>query len=81
MMDKRGNSSLSIGLQFGINHRGFDAARATYDAQYDPITGKYDPSLPKVVLCPVPIRYISTPGQGPSTLSASKAVGTIYTSE
>ena len=47
MMDKRGNSSLSVGLQFGINHRGFDASRSTYDAQYDPITGKYDPSLPK----------------------------------
>jgi type IX secretion system PorP/SprF family membrane protein len=47
MLNRRGTSSLSFGLQLGINHRGFNSDKSTYDAQYDPVTGKYDPSLPK----------------------------------
>lgn len=47
MLDRRGNSSLSVGLQIGVNHRGFNPNKSTYDDQYDPVTGKYDPSLPK----------------------------------
>jgi type IX secretion system PorP/SprF family membrane protein len=46
MIDKRGNQSLSAGLQFGVNHRGINPDKATTDAQYNPFTGKYDASLP-----------------------------------
>ena len=46
MLDRRGNSSISAGIQIGINHRGFDPGKATYDEQYNPTTGKYDPSMP-----------------------------------
>ena len=46
MLDRRGNSSISAGLQVGINHKGFDPTKSTFDGQYDPITGRYDPTLP-----------------------------------
>jgi type IX secretion system PorP/SprF family membrane protein len=46
MIDRRGNASLSAGLQFAVNHRGFDASKSTFDGQYDPMTGRYDGSRP-----------------------------------
>ena len=46
MIDRSGNASLSAGLQFGVNYRGFNASKATFDGQYNPITGTYDPTLP-----------------------------------
>jgi len=46
MLDRRGNSSFSAGLQVAINHRGFNASSATYDDQYNPVTGQRDASLP-----------------------------------
>ena len=46
MIDRRGNSSFSAGLQFGFNHRGFSASKSTYDDQYNTVTASYDPTLP-----------------------------------
>ena len=47
VMDRRANSSISAGLQFGVNHRGFDPDKSTFDSQYNPVTGLYDPTYPK----------------------------------
>ncbi|MCW3127524.1 MAG: hypothetical protein JWO03_3182 [Bacteroidetes bacterium] len=58
MVDRKNGSSLSIGLQFGVNHRGFNASKSTFDAQYDPVTGKYDPSLPKESFARTNMLYI-----------------------
>jgi type IX secretion system PorP/SprF family membrane protein len=44
MLDRRGNASLSAGLQVGVNYRGFNASKATFVSQYNPGTGQYDPS-------------------------------------
>ncbi|MFN8277844.1 MAG: PorP/SprF family type IX secretion system membrane protein [Chitinophagales bacterium] len=46
MLDRRGNGSLSVGLQVGINHRGFNPGKMTVDNQFNAITGQYDASLP-----------------------------------
>jgi type IX secretion system PorP/SprF family membrane protein len=46
MLDRRGNASISAGLQFAFNYRGFNASKSTFDDQYNPMTGRYDPSLP-----------------------------------
>jgi type IX secretion system PorP/SprF family membrane protein len=45
MLDRRGNSSLSVGLQFGVNHRGL-YGNSTYDVQYNTTTPGYDASIP-----------------------------------
>jgi type IX secretion system PorP/SprF family membrane protein len=58
MMDRRGNSSLSLGLQFGFNYRGFNPNKSTYDNQYDPVTGQYDPSLPKETFARTSMIYV-----------------------
>jgi type IX secretion system PorP/SprF family membrane protein len=44
MLDRRGNASISAGLQVAFNYRGFTPG--TFDDQYNPQTGHYDPSLP-----------------------------------
>ncbi|MFN8311023.1 MAG: PorP/SprF family type IX secretion system membrane protein [Chitinophagales bacterium] len=46
MLDKKGNGSLSFGLQFGVNHRGFNPNKITVDNQFNSISGHYDASLP-----------------------------------
>jgi type IX secretion system PorP/SprF family membrane protein len=39
MMSKKRNMSLSMGLQGSFNTRGFDPSKATYDFNYDQVTG------------------------------------------
>lgn len=47
MLDRKATSSLSVGLQFGVNHRGINPSKGTYDEQFDPpLLGGYNPSLP-----------------------------------
>jgi type IX secretion system PorP/SprF family membrane protein len=46
VMDRRANSSISAGLQFGTNYWGFDPSKATFDQQYNAVAGQYDPHLP-----------------------------------
>lgn len=58
MLDRSGNSSLSAGLQFGINYRGFNAGKATFDGQYNPITGNYDPTLPGETFARTSLLYL-----------------------
>ena len=45
MVDRRGNSHISIGLQVGVGHRGL-FGNSTYDRQYNEVTPGYDPSIP-----------------------------------
>jgi type IX secretion system PorP/SprF family membrane protein len=42
MLNKRGNMQLSAGLQGAFNIRSIDPSRATFDTQYDYITGTLD---------------------------------------
>lgn len=58
MLDRRGNASLSAGLQIGINHRGFDPSKSTFDEQYNPVTGKYDPTMPGETFARTNMLYI-----------------------
>ena len=44
MLDRRGNSHLSIGLQVAVNHRGL-YGNSTFDKQYNEVTPGYDPSI------------------------------------
>lgn len=46
MIDRRGMSSLSIGLQATAYYRGLNLSKATYDEQFDNILGAYNPNLP-----------------------------------
>jgi type IX secretion system PorP/SprF family membrane protein len=46
MLDRRGNASISAGLQFSVNERGFDAGKITTDRQYNVLTSGYDSGLP-----------------------------------
>lgn len=58
MLDRRGNSSFSAGLQFAFNHRGFSANKSTYDDQYNPVTGTYDPTRPGEVFARTNMIYL-----------------------
>ena len=46
MLDRRGNSSISAGLQVGVNYRGFNPANSTYDRQFNALIDGYDATLP-----------------------------------
>lgn len=39
VLNRRHNTSLSLGIQGAFNHRGFDPSKSTYDSSYDPATG------------------------------------------
>jgi len=46
MLDRKASSSLSVGLQFGLTHKGLDLSKGTFDSQYNPqLIGGYDASL------------------------------------
>jgi type IX secretion system PorP/SprF family membrane protein len=44
MLNKKGTMQMSAGLQGGLNIRGINASKATFDSQYDPSTGLVDPN-------------------------------------
>jgi type IX secretion system PorP/SprF family membrane protein len=44
MLNRRGNMSISAGIQGSFNHRGFDPSKATFDSQYDPASGYVNPN-------------------------------------
>jgi type IX secretion system PorP/SprF family membrane protein len=44
MLNHKGTQELSAGLQGSFNYRGIDASLATFDSQWDPFTGSYDPN-------------------------------------
>lgn len=44
MLNRKGTMQISTGLQGSFNHRGINGNRATFDSQYDPITGVADPN-------------------------------------
>ncbi len=46
MLDKKGTSNISAGLQLGVNYRGLNTKNATFDSQYDPNGSVYDPTKP-----------------------------------
>lgn len=46
MLTRKADMSISAGVQAAFNHRGFDPSKATYDNQYNPVTGDYDGTIP-----------------------------------
>jgi type IX secretion system PorP/SprF family membrane protein len=58
MLDRRGNASLSAGIQVGVNYRGLNASKATYDDQYNPLISGYDPNLPGENLARTSMIYV-----------------------
>ena len=60
MLAKQGKQSLSIGLQAGFAHRGFDQSRALF--QFDPLTG--DPILSSVESFDADTRFYGDAGLG-----------------
>lgn len=44
MLDRKGTAQISAGLQGSFGYRGFNAANATFDSQYDGATGNVDPN-------------------------------------
>ncbi len=39
MLNRKGTSQISAGIQAGFNHRSINPSKATFDSQYDPTTG------------------------------------------
>lgn len=46
MVDRRGNASISAGIQVAFNYRGFNPANSTFDRQFNAMIDGYDPTLP-----------------------------------
>ncbi len=44
MLNRRGTMQISAGLQGSFNHRSIDPSKATFDSQYDNVTGIADPN-------------------------------------
>lgn len=44
VLDRKGTQQISAGIQGAFNHRGINPSKATFDSQYDPITGLVDPN-------------------------------------
>jgi type IX secretion system PorP/SprF family membrane protein len=58
MLDRRGNASLSAGIQVAVNYRGLNASNATYGIQYNEAIDGYDPSKPGETLARTNMVYI-----------------------
>lgn len=44
MLNRKGTMQMHVGLQGGLNIRGIDPSKATFDSQYDPNSGVVDPN-------------------------------------
>ncbi len=46
LLDRKGASSLSVGIQAAVNYRGINLSKGTFDQQFDNVMGVYNPNLP-----------------------------------
>ncbi len=44
MLNRKATTQLSVGIQGAFNHRSIDPAKATFDSQYNPATGQFEPN-------------------------------------